>query len=206
VKLRPNLTESVSSRSPFDVVAVAASAGGLSALTTLLTALPADFPAAILVVQHLTPHHRSWMAEILGRHTRLKVLQASGGEELHPGVVFVAPPDHHLVVSPGGTLVLSQAALVHFVRPSGDLLFESVAAHFKARAIAVVLTGTGTDGAAGVRAIKRAGGTVIAQDAADAEFSGMPAAAIQTGNVDTVLRLAEIAPALVELVRARVTP
>jgi two-component system chemotaxis response regulator CheB len=201
VEDRPTVAKQRTTRSPFDVVAVAASAGGLKALTELLSALPNDFPATILVVQHLTPHHRSWMAEILGRRTGLEVKQARGGEALQPGVVFVAAPDRHLMVSPAGVLFLSDSGLVHFVRPSADVLFDSVAGRFKERAIAVVLTGCGSDGAMGVRAIKRAGGTVIVQDAAEAEFRGMPDAATQTGSVDLVLRLGEIAPALVRLVK-----
>lgn len=95
---------------------------------------------------------------------------------------------------------LTQAELVHFVRPSADLLFESVAASSRERAIAVVLTGTGIDGSMGVGAIKKMGGTVIAQDEETSEFFGMPSAAIHTGNVDFVLPLEEIAPALVKLV------
>jgi two-component system, chemotaxis family, protein-glutamate methylesterase/glutaminase len=185
----------------FDVVALASSAGGLNALSQILSVLPADFPAALVVVQHLDPRHRSLMADILSRRTPLTVKQAEEGDLLRAGTVAIAPPDQHLLVNPDGTLSLSHSQMVHFVRPSADLLFESVAASFKDRAIAVVLTGSGSDGAMGVRAIKKMGGTVIAQDAATSEFTGMPSAAIQTGSVDFVLQLDEIAAALVTLVR-----
>jgi two-component system chemotaxis response regulator CheB len=109
------------------------------------------------------------------------------------------PPNRHLLVNPDGSLSLSQSELVHFVRPSADLLFESVAASYKDRAIAVVLTGTGSDGVMGIQAIKKMGGTVIVQDQQTSEFFGMPGAAIQSGNVDFILPLDEIA-ALVTLV------
>lgn len=184
----------------FDVVAMAASAGGLTALNKILAAMPSDFPAAILVVQHLDPRHRSLMAEILSRRTRLKIQEAREGDALQPGTVYIAPPNRHLLVNVDGTLSLTQSELVHFVRPSADLLFDSVAAVYKDRAIAVVLTGTGSDGAMGVQAIKKMGGTVVAQDEKSAEFSGMPVAAIHTGNVDFVLPLEEIPSALVTLV------
>ena len=190
----------LSPRAGFDVVALAASAGGIGALSQLLAGLPESFSAAIVVVQHLDPRHRSLMAEILRRRTVLAVEQAQEGDRLHPGTVHIAPPDRHLLVNSDGTLSLSQSELVHFVRPSADLLFESVAASFADRAIAVVLTGTGSDGSMGVGAIKKMGGTVIAQDESTAEFSGMPAAAIHTGNVDFVLPLADIPSALVTLV------
>ena len=184
----------------YDVVAMAASAGGLSALSQVLSSLPANLPVAILVVQHLDPRHRSLMAEILSRRTSLQVKQADDGERLNPKTVYVAPPDRHLLLNPDGTLSLSQSELVHFVRPSADLLFESVAASFRDRAIAVVLTGSGSDGAMGVRAIKKMGGKVIAQDEQTSAFFGMPRAAIQTGDIDFVLPLGEIAPALIALI------
>ncbi len=184
----------------YDVVAVTASAGGLKALSQVLSALPADFPAAVVLVQHLDPRHRSLMADILSRRTPLLVKEAEQGDRVLPGTVFVAPPNRHLLADPDGSLSLSQTELVHFLRPSADLLFESVAACYRERAIAVVLTGTGSDGAMGVQAIKKMGGTVIAQDEATSEFHGMPGAAIATGSVDFVLPLKEIAPALVMLV------
>jgi two-component system, chemotaxis family, protein-glutamate methylesterase/glutaminase len=185
----------------FDVAALAASAGGLTALSRVLSALPSDFPAAVVVVQHLDPRHRSLMADILSRRTPLRVKQAEEGDLLTPATVYIAPPNRHLLVNPDGTLSLSQSELVHFVRPSADLLFESVAASHKDRAIAVVLTGTGSDGAMGVQAIKKMGGTVIVQDEKTSQFFGMPAAAIQTGNADFILPLDEIASALVTLVK-----
>ena len=184
----------------FDVVAMAASAGGLTAFSQILAALPADFPAAILVVQHLDPRHKSLMAEILSRRTTLKIQEAKEADTLISGTVYIAPPNRHLLVNFDGTLSLSQSELVHFVRPSADLLFESVAAIYKERAIAVVLTGTGSDGAMGVQAIKKMGGTVIAQDEKSSEFFGMPGAAIQTGNVDFILPLDEVPSALTTLV------
>jgi len=185
----------------FDVVALAASAGGLNALSEVLLGLPDDFPASIVVIQHLDPRHDSLMASILSRRTGMQVKQAANGDVLASSTVFIAPPNNHLLVNPDGSLSLTQTELVHFVRPSADLLFESAAASYKERVIAVVLTGTGSDGSMGVRAVKKMGGTVIAQDQS-AEFFGMPNAAIETGNVDFVLPLGEIPDALMTLVKA----
>jgi two-component system chemotaxis response regulator CheB len=188
----------------FDVVALASSAGGLQALSVVLSTLPAPFPAAIVVVQHLDPRHRSLMADLLRKRTLHEIKQAEEGDELLAGRVLIAPPDRHLLVNPDGTVSLTRTELVNFVRPSADLLFESVAASYKDRAIAVVLTGTGSDGSIGMRAVKKMGGTTIAQDETTAEFFGMPDAAIRTGIMDFVLPLDEIAPALVKLVSAGV--
>ena len=184
----------------FEVVALAASAGGLAALSTVLRALPADLPAALLIVQHLDREHRSLMAEILDRRSALRVEEAKTGAALHFGVAYVAPPDQHLLVNPDARIVLTHTELVHFVRPSADLLFESVAGSYGRNAIAVVLTGTGADGSLGVQAIKKTGGTVIVQDEASSEFFGMPGAAIDTGCTDFVVSLADIGPLVVRLV------
>ena len=187
----------------FEIVALAASAGGLKALTDVLADLPADFPAALVVVQHLDPRHRSLMAELLGRRTALVVKEAREGDRLEPGHAYIAPPNRHLLVNPDSTLTLTQTELVHFVRPSADLLFESTAASYRDRAIAVVLSGSGHDGAMGVKAIKKMGGTVIVQDEKTSEFFGMPEAAQQTGLCDFVLPLGDIAPALQTLVKGK---
>jgi len=139
------------------------------------------------------------MPQIFARRSNLPVVQAAHGMEIEPGHVYLAPPDHHLLINRDDTATLTHTELVNFVRPSADLLFESVAAAYGDRAIAVVLTGSGKDGSLGVTAIKSRGGTVIAQDEESSEFFSMPAAAIKTGSVDFVLSLDEIAAALVTL-------
>jgi two-component system, chemotaxis family, protein-glutamate methylesterase/glutaminase len=186
----------------YDVVVLAASAGGLRALSLVVAPLPADFPAALLAVQHLDPRHRSLMADILSHRTALQVREACANDHVTPGVLYMAPPDRHLMVNPNLRLHLAETELVHFVRPSADLLFESAAACCRDRTLGVVLTGSGSDGNMGVRAIKKVGGTVLVEDPATAEFSGMPDAAIQTGCVDFVLPLAQIGAAIMRLVLA----
>lgn len=198
------VTEQTKKSPAFDIVAIAASAGGVFALTQILGELPADFSAIVVVVQHLDPRHRSLMPQIFGRRSSLPVYAAVEGMEVMPGHVYLAPPDRHMLINRDGTVSLTQTELVNFVRPSADLLFESVAAAYGERAIAVVLTGAGKDGSMGVTAIKKRGGTVIVQDEATSEFFGMPSAAIRTGTVDFVLSLDEIPPALVTLVGGEV--
>lgn len=196
-----NISSTQGSTSPaFDLVALTASADGLNALTQVLSALPSDFPTAIVVVQHLSPRHPSLLAEILNRRTSLEVKQAEEGCCLSPGMVFIAPPDYHLLVNGDGCLSLSQTEKVHFVRPAAEVLFQSVAEHYQQRAIAVVLTGGDGDGSRGVQAIKKMGGKVIAQDKATSKVWGMPAAAIATGCVDWVLPLDKIGQAITQLV------
>jgi two-component system chemotaxis response regulator CheB len=197
------MTDRAAGKLDFDVVALSASAGGLSALSHVLSALPGDFPVPIVVVQHLDPDRRSRLAEILGRRTTLRVKEAAEGDALHPGTVYIAPSNRHLLVKPDATLTLSGSKPVHFVRPSADLLFGSVADSFGGRAIAVVLTGAGRDGVQGCIDVNREGGTVIAQDKETSESFGMPGGAIRSGSARQVLPLDEIAPALVALVAAR---
>lgn len=185
-----------------EIVALAASAGGLKAISALLAALPADFPVPIVVVQHLSPHHPSLMADILTRRIVLPVTQAEDGEALCPGHVYLAPPDKHLCVTRAHTVSLTLAEKEHFVRPSGNVLFESVAAYFGVGAVAVILTGGDGDGATGLKAVKDAGGVTIAQDEASSEQFSMPRTAIATGGVDYILTLEAIAPMLVSLASA----
>lgn len=188
---------------PYGIVAIAASAGGVTALSRVLGGLPQDFPVPVVVVEHLDPRHRTVIAEVLGRRAKLPTRLASQGERAEPGTIYIAPPDHHLLLGEDGTLTLSSSALVHFVRPSADLLFESVAGSYGPRAIACVLTGTGSDGAMGASAVKSRGGTVIAEDPELAEFRGMPDAVVATGAADYILPLDEIASVICGLVEAR---
>ena len=182
----------------YDVVALGTSAGGLNALTKVLQILPRSFPSSIVVVQHISPGHKSWIASLLGRTTPLIVKQAEHGEIMLPGTVYIAPPDEHLLVGPG-KVQLAHSQLVHFSRPSIDLLFESVAGTYGSRSIGVVLSGAGKDGASGIRAIKEAGGITLAQSPDTAEFRHLPEAVIETGCVDFVLPLEKMGAKLAEL-------
>jgi two-component system chemotaxis response regulator CheB len=188
----------------FPVIAMAASEGGLKALSVILGGLPADFPAAIAIVMHLSPDHKSILAEILDSRSYLEVKQARTGDFLCQSCVFVAPPNQHLLVAKDGRLKLSSSAAekVHHARPSAEPLFASVAAVYKRNAIAVVLTGGDGDGSFGVQIIKDQGGMVIAQDRPTSENFSMPETSIETGDVDLILPLDEIASKLIELVGA----
>ncbi|MFE0174702.1 chemotaxis protein CheB [Streptomyces sp. NPDC059002] len=196
------MTADQPSAGPYAIVAVASSAGGIQALSTLLGALGPELAVPVLVVQHLDPRHRTVIADVLSRRTDLPVKLAEAGEKPSPGTVYIAPPDRHLLIGSDGILTLSSTELVHFVRPSADLLFESVAGAYGARAIACVLTGTGMDGAMGAEAVQSRGGTVIAEDPQTAEFPGMPRAVVDTGAVDFVLPLVEIAAVVHGLLEA----
>ena len=201
--VRETTPVSTASRS-FPVIAMAASVGGLEALSAILGGLPADFPAAIAVVMHLSPDRESILAEILSRRTHLEVKQAHTGDILCQSNVFIAPPNHHLFVAKGGGLRLSSsdAEKVHHARPSAEPLFASVAEVYQKNAIAVVLTGGDGDGSFGVQIIKEQGGKVIAQDRPTSQDFSMPETSIKTGDVDFILPLNEIAPKLIELVGA----
>jgi len=197
------MKESDAVDTPFSILVVAASAGGLKALKSLLSALPGDFRLPIAVVQHLDPRNTSLIADILDRNSALRVKDVEDEESLQKGTVYFAKPDYHMLVNRDGTVSLTKTELVHFVRPSADLLFESAAASYREGTIAVVLTGTGSDGSLGVKAVDMTGGTVIVQEAETSEFEGMPLAAIATGAVDFILPLEEIPAAILKLVEER---
>lgn len=189
-------------RAAIPVVAVVGSAGGIHALQPVLAGFPADFGACVLVVIHLSPLAPSVLPAILGRGTELDVRPATDEARLEPGVVFVAPPDAHLVVEPDESLRLEHSRVVHHVRPSADVLLLSLALNHSGPLTAVILSGTGIDGAAGAAAVRKAGGHVLAQDEATSEYFGMPGAAILAGGVDDVLPLDGIAPAVLQCAAA----
>jgi two-component system chemotaxis response regulator CheB len=182
----------------YDVVLVAASAGGVAALKRILADLPVEFPLPIVVVQHRAARE-SVLPQVLARRTPLTVKEVESGEGMRAGTVYVARPDLHLTVCPDRTFASINGRRIRHVLSSANPLFESAASVFKDRVIAVVLTGHDADGTDGVQAVKAEGGTVIAQDAATSESFSMPRSAIGTGAVDYVLPLPEIAPALVRL-------
>jgi len=182
---------------PMPVVALVASAGGVEALTRLLAALPPDLPAAILVALHISPDRPSQLVSIFGRHAALPIRLAEDRTSLRPGVVLVAPPGRHLLVTSDLRVGLIATGDAPPSRPSADLLLATLAVSRGPRALAVVLTGLGHDGQAGVRAVAHCGGTVLAQDSATSAHFAMPAAAVATGVVRHVLPLDELAPAIV---------
>lgn len=182
---------------PFSVVGVGASAGGLEACGNLLDALPSETGMAFILIQHLDPSHESMMAELLATHTEMRVSQAVDGMPIERDNVYMIPPGTSLSVT-AGTLHLSQPVARHGARMPFDFLLESLANAYGPRAMGVVLSGTGSDGSIGMRALKEKGGFVIAQDPSEAGYDGMPRSAILTGVVDRVLRVADIATALLE--------
>lgn len=184
---------------PAQVIAIAASTGGPAALHLILSALPADFPAPILVVQHISRGFSAGFASWLDNASPLRVKLAQTGEEIRPGTVYVADDDHHLCVSMARRIHLSSAAPVGGFRPSATPLFETVAAAYRRNAIAVILTGMGRDGVDGLRAIREAGGRTIAESEASAVVFGMPAAAVAAGLADFVLTLEEVKTTLAGL-------
>lgn len=186
------------------VVVVGASAGGLAALTQLVAALPPDFPAAMLVVQHMAADvSGDVLVRNLGRNCALVCRHASDGERIVPGRVYVARPDRHLLVSKGRIMV-SKGARENRSRPGIDPLFRSAAVAFGPRVVGVLLTGYLDDGTAGLIAIHRCGGICVVQDPKDAAYPDMPQNALNNAKVDHVVPLATLGSLLVTLTGRRV--
>ena len=182
------------------VVGIGASAGGLEACRRLVTLLPVDPTVAFILIQHLDPTHESMMVALLAGHTAMPVRQAGDGMALEGGAIFVIPPGVYLGISDGALRVTAPTAR-HGARLPFDHLLHALAKACGARAVCVVLSGTGADGAQGLRSVHDAGGLVIAQDPSEAEYDGMPQSAIATGMVDLVLPLAQMPAALAEAAR-----
>jgi two-component system, chemotaxis family, CheB/CheR fusion protein len=175
----------------FPLVALGASAGGLDAFRQLFDALPANIGMAFILITHLDPTHASMMVDLLASHTRMKVLQVADGMALEREHVYVIPPAAYLSIHEGA-LHLSEPTERHGARLPLDFFLRSLAADYGARAICVILSGTGTDGTLGLKAIKENGGLVIVQSPEEAAYDGMPRSAIATGLADFVLPVAKI--------------
>lgn len=179
------------------VIVIGASFNGITALSDLMKALPADLPAAVLVVQHTSPNSRGFLPEVLARAGRLPVVYPREGQLVEPGLVFVAPPDRHMVVRPDGHIHLSHGPKENRTRPAVDVTFRSAALAFGAKVVGVVLTGYLDDGTAGLVAIKDRGGIAIVQDPAEATAPSMPSSALRHVAVDHRGTMADIARLLV---------
>ena len=180
------------------VVAIGASTGGPKALATLLAGLPAGFPAAVVIVQHLDSHFTAGLAEWLDQYTPLPVAALSGTARLAPGKVWVAARAEHLVFGEGGSLGWTARWPELACRPSIDVLFDSLARFSSWRGCGVLLTGMGRDGANGLLALRQAGFHTLAQEKASCLVYGMPRVAVKLGAAECILPLAEIAGHLVE--------
>ena len=181
-----------------DLVVIGASAGGVEALTALAARLPADLKAAVLVVLHLSPTHKSVLPQILRAAGPLPAKPAVDGEAILPGTIYVAGPDRHLVVE-DSHLFLPRTARENGHRPAVDSLFRSAAVHYGARTVGVVLSGALDDGTAGLHAVKRRGGVTIVQDPEEALCGDMPRSALQNVEVDHCLPIAGIAALIARL-------
>jgi two-component system chemotaxis response regulator CheB len=191
-------------RSAIEVVAIGASAGGPAALTKILSALPADFEAAVLVVQHLATEFVPGFAQWLDRAAPMVVRVGEDGAVIRPGTVYIAPGGVHMAVNGQGYVRTLAERGEHRHQPSVTVLFESVAESYGPNAIGVILTGMGDDGAAGLYAMRKAGAFTLAQDEASCVVFGMPAVAIAQGAVKDVVPLDRLAKTIQGLVRYKV--
>jgi two-component system, chemotaxis family, protein-glutamate methylesterase/glutaminase len=183
-----------------NIIVIGASMGGLEALRALVKQLPPDLPAAVFIVLHITPSAPSLLAPILDRDSALPVTSAQDGEAIESGRIYVAPPDHHLLLKPG-QVRLTRGPRENRTRPAIDPLFRSAAVAYGPHVIGVVLTGYLDDGASGLLAIKRCNGVAIVQDPEDAAYPSMPLNAIEMVPVDYRLPIAEMGRILTELVQ-----
>jgi two-component system, chemotaxis family, protein-glutamate methylesterase/glutaminase len=184
-----------------DIIVIGTSAGGVEALKELVSYLPADLPASVFVVLHIPPQSTSQLPKILETKGNLPATHATSDEEIRPGHIYIAPPDHHMLLRLGERVTLSRGPRENRTRPAIDPLFRTAARNYKERVIAVILTGTLNDGVAGMLAVKSQGGIAIAQDPDEALYPEMPQTAIDTRMVDHVLTIREIASTLDRLVR-----
>ena len=179
-------------RKRYEAVVVGTSAGGLSALKALLAFVPKDFRMPVVIVQHFHPLQNDSFIANLNQGCQVPVREAGEKESLEPGMVYLAPPNYHLLIELDRTLSLSVDPKVNFSRPSIDILFETAARAYGAKLIGVILTGANQDGAAGLRTVREHGGLAIVQDPAAAEFPAMPSAALKEAGADHVLSITGI--------------
>ena len=186
----------------YKVCGIGVSTGGPQTLLKILPKLPPNFPAPILIVQHMPPLFTKQLAERLNSLSRLRVKEAEEGEFVKDGVVYIAPGDYHMKIKKENSLIkikLHQGPPRNFCRPSVDELFESLAEVYNGKTLALILTGMGNDGKEGAKKIKEKGGVVLAQDAESSVVFGMPKAVIEGGLADEVINLSRISERLKDL-------
>jgi two-component system chemotaxis response regulator CheB len=188
-----------------DIIVIGGSAGGVEALMYICGSLPADLPASVFVVQHISPTSKSVLPGLLTRAGPLPARHPVDGETIQPGHIYVAPPDLHLLLR-DGQILLRRGPQENRTRPAIDPLFRSAAIAYGPRVVGVVLTGLLDDGAAGLVAIKRCGGVTVVQDPDDAQWPEMPRRALERGHVDHVVSLSAMGALLNHLSREEAGP
>ena len=197
--LRKKKYSKKTTNSRFEAVVIGVSAGGINALTQIVSCFPANFNIPVFIVQHISPKSDNYLVDILQKAGKLKVKEADEKEQIEGGVIYLAPPNYHILIEDNRTISLSTEERVAYARPSVDVLFEAAAFTYTSKLIAVILTGANSDGAEGLKTVKDLGGTVIVQNPSSAEVNSMPVAAINSVNVDYVLDLHEVGPKIVLL-------
>ena len=182
----------------YKAIVIGTSAGGLTALTQILSKLPAHYPLPVIVVQHRSRESNLLFEEVLQKSCNLKVKQVDEKEKIEAGKIYIAPPNYHLLVEQDETFSLSAGELIKYSRPSIDILFETAALAYKQNLISILLTGSNSDGAEGSLAVKTGGGLTIAQNPDEAQFNAMPQSAVDIGAINMVLNLDEIAAFLIK--------
>ncbi len=183
----------------YKAIVIGSSAGGLTALRTLLTMLDKEFKIPIIIVQHTSPSSDNYITTYLNDQCELEVKEADEKETIKNGYVYFAPPNFHLLVEENLTLSLSIDERVNYARPSVDVLFDTAADTYREKLIGIVLTGANNDGSKGLNKIKEYGGLTIVQDPKTAEVDSMPLAAIKATKVDHILSLRKIGELLISL-------
>lgn len=187
--------------SRYDAVTIGCSTGGLAALEEFLPGLPADFPAALVVVMHTAPDSRNLLVSLLGQRCRMAVREAEEKCAIAPGTIYVAPPAYHLLIEDDRTFSLSTDKKVSYARPSVDVLFESAASAYRERLIGVILSGANHDGSDGLKTIAEYGGLCLVQEPSGAKARAMPEAALKACPSARRLPLGKMAETLIEEVK-----
>ncbi len=182
-----------------DIIVIGASAGGLNAMMELVRQLPADFPASVFIVQHISPSSPSYLPQILNRDSPVECLHPKDGQRIEKGKIYIAAPDHHLLIEKNSILVKKGPKENRF-RPSVDALFRSAAYNYGTRTIGIILSGLLDDGTSGLWSIKRLGGTTIVQSPDDALYPDMPVNALEYVEADHILPVSKIGSVLVTLI------
>jgi two-component system chemotaxis response regulator CheB len=186
----------------YEAIVVGVSSGGLKALRLIFSVLPSDFVVPIIVVQHIGPRSENTWIKILNSSSNINIKEADEKEKVRTGHIYVAPSNYHLLIEKDKTFSLTIDERVNFARPSIDVLFESAAEVYREKLIGIILTGSNSDGAKGVKRIKDCGGLVIIQDPETAESSSMPSSALALIQPDYIVALNQISDLLIKITQS----